>query len=362
MVRRIYLVSVRATELTEITAARPVRQGPGGPARKPLPIHRTTRSQESQDGPGTGGSGPTKLDPSGLNTDPLVQMRHPMSKPRPRRNSDTSIAAEERRRRDRRKPRETGQTSRRDRPSQTKPSRRLDVIDKLDVTSIYGIGVFHHDGPFDALNPHRNRKLGTKAPMQAFPEGSSNNALGGPTTDPKVFHNQFLGHAGAGAYSDYANGSGQEYNPRMKDPTGSSARHSTFNPMSKADLVHGEETLGLGTSTFLDQTPAPRAAVQNQETGNLAVGGGGMLRKKSIAQRIRGINRDRPSGFHPSGSVTSPEGLCIAAKWTRPEARTRRTHSSTSMGRKRACWSKRGSSRTREISGQTRRIRPERVQ
>lgn len=248
-------------------------------------------------------------DPSGLNTDRRVQMRHPMSKPRPRRNSDTSIGEDERRRRDRRRPRDSKQPGQKDRPPQTKPSKRLDIIDKLDVTGIYGVGVFHHDGPFDALNPHRNRRLGSKAPMQAFPEGSANNALIGPTADPKAFHNQFLGHAGAGAYADYANGASSDYRVGEKDSRASSTRLTTFNPLSKAELVHGEETLGLGTSTFLDNTPASRAVLQSQEA-ELASGlnGGGMMRKKSIAQRIRGINRDRAYGFHPSGSMTSPEG------------------------------------------------------
>jgi hypothetical protein len=58
-------------------------------------------------------------------------------------------------------------------------------------------------------------------------------------------------------------------------------------------LVHGDETEGLGTSTFLEGTPAARSAIvrrqveQAQETAE-----GGLQRKKSLAQRIR--QRTRP--------------------------------------------------------------------
>lgn len=63
---------------------------------------------------------------------------------RPRRNSESSIRdvrplmdEEERRRRDRER---RARESRRNGSKSTKPNKKLDVIDKLDVTSIYGMG------------------------------------------------------------------------------------------------------------------------------------------------------------------------------------------------------------------------------
>ncbi|KAL5641471.1 hypothetical protein ACGC1H_001824 [Rhizoctonia solani] len=47
-----------------------------------------------------------------------------------------------------------------------KKSTHVDVIDKLDYSGI-GAATFHHDGPFDACAPSRNKNK-TKAPMFAF--------------------------------------------------------------------------------------------------------------------------------------------------------------------------------------------------
>ncbi|KAJ3803319.1 Pal1 cell morphology protein-domain-containing protein [Lentinula aff. detonsa] len=45
-------------------------------------------------------------------------------------------------------------------------SQHADVIDRLDITGV-GLTMFHHDGPFDACAPSRNRHR-TKAPMMAW--------------------------------------------------------------------------------------------------------------------------------------------------------------------------------------------------
>ena len=62
------------------------------------------------------------------------------------------------------------------------PSRKkgspLDSIDKLDITGMYGQGSFHHDGPFDACRPHRNKRT-SRAPVAAFPVNGPNNTLDG---------------------------------------------------------------------------------------------------------------------------------------------------------------------------------------
>ncbi|KAG8744694.1 hypothetical protein FRC10_009608 [Ceratobasidium sp. 414] len=51
-------------------------------------------------------------------------------------------------------------------PAPVKKPTHVDVIDKLDYSGI-GATMFHHDGPFDACAPSRNKNR-TKAPMYAF--------------------------------------------------------------------------------------------------------------------------------------------------------------------------------------------------
>jgi Pal1 cell morphology protein len=82
-------------------------------------------------------------------------------------------------------------------------------------------------------------------------------------------------------------------------------RTEAFNATARVDPVHGDETLGLGTSTFLEGAPASRTAMQRRESETEAnLKSGGLQRKKSLAQKIRGINR---AGMAPSGRVMSPE-------------------------------------------------------
>lgn len=159
--------------------------------------------------------------------------------------------------------------------------------------------VFHHDGPFDACNPNRNRKGVRTAPLQAFPEDSTNMALGGTgpvnkNIDLDLFHGRT-----AEGWNDFAS------TGTAPDSVGRSAEGVNFDPTSRIEPVHGPTSLGLGTSTFLDGAPASRTAMQRRTSENeqtLANGGGGLQRKKSLAQRIRGgINRA------PSGRVISPE-------------------------------------------------------
>lgn len=63
--------------------------------------------------------------------------------------------------------RQTGEKSRKTSPRPpAKKSTHVDVIDKLDYSGI-GAATFHHDGPFDACAPSRNKNK-TRAPMYAF--------------------------------------------------------------------------------------------------------------------------------------------------------------------------------------------------
>src|SRR3569833_4754356 len=67
-----------------------------------------------------------------------------------------------------------------------------------------GPAVFHHDGPIDALTPHRNRN-GKRAPKQAFPKDSLNNVLGGSgPLHTRPAHASFLGFGVVVVFKDFA--------------------------------------------------------------------------------------------------------------------------------------------------------------
>ncbi|KAK4187246.1 Pal1 cell morphology protein-domain-containing protein [Podospora australis] len=293
------------------------RRGPPPPGRENMPPgnrsggppnHRPTRSQEEalrarkQQGPATGdliGSfGPDR-------SPPRRQER------RPRRNSESSVVGadrvlteEERKARDqRRRDRERRHRDGKDR----KPvSRKLDIIDQLDATSIYGTGIFHHDGPFDALNPHRNRTGSRRAPMQAFPEGSLNNTLGGSgPLNARPDHATFLGQNGDEAFQEWSTGKDRN---GFEPPIPRKGETPVFDPLSRGSVLHGDESLGLGTSTFLEGTPAARTAIQKREEERAAeIQTEGLQRKKSLAHRIRNINRG-PRDLNNTGRLTNPEG------------------------------------------------------
>jgi hypothetical protein len=170
----------------------------------------------------------------------------------------------------------------------------------------------HHDGPYDACNPHRNRQGSRRAPMQAFAKDSANNTIGGSgPLNKRPDHATFMGHGEDEAFMDYSTGkkepSGSGYAEGSRRGTGGNM--SVFDPTSRGSILHGDETLGLGTSTFLEGTPAARTDIQRREKERAEAGvDGGLTRKKSLAQRIRGINRPQ-QGFVPAGRLTNPEGV-----------------------------------------------------
>ncbi|KAI4735858.1 Pal1-domain-containing protein [Aureobasidium sp. EXF-12298] len=262
--------------------------------------HRPARSQEDESrrrGPAPPRGPPRPPRENGL--DIIAGASKVESSRRPRRNSESSILdsrEEDRKRRERRKEREERREKEgRTKDGKAKPTRKpqgLDLIDKLDVTGIYGQGLFHHDGPFDACNPHRNRKKDVRAPMQAFPADSANNALGGSgPLNKNIDLDRFHGR-GEDAFNDYSQS-------RVQVP----AKHvQSFNPTDRVEQIHTSESVGLGTSTFLEGAPASRKDLQRREseTETSAFPGGGLTRKKSLAVRLRGLSQNR--------TVTSPDG------------------------------------------------------
>ena len=209
----------------------------------------------------------------------------------------------------------------RSRSSRKKAQYQLDIIDKLDVSSIYGTGMFHHDGPFDACNPSRNRKGLRSTPMEAFPEDSANNSLGGSgPVNPKMDLDLYHGYT-VEAHNDFSASTTANGRPEQQKKNTS---NNEWDAKQRGEVVHGAQTMGLGTSTHLDGTPASRAAIKESDAennlNNQTSSGGGLQRKKSIAQRIRGIsNRDssinggglrgnRDSTINYSTAPTTPRG------------------------------------------------------
>ncbi|KAK4961512.1 hypothetical protein LTR10_002002 [Elasticomyces elasticus] len=290
------------------------------PSRGTLPPpppsgHRPAGSGERPPRPSRGPESPPKREhrsqrPRGMSESSVIDEKERRERrERDRIDRPERTESEERRRRERRKEREERHRREKEKvrkggASGAAPLKRpqgLDIIDKLDVTGIYGQGLFHHDGPFDACNPHRNAKGGRRpAPMQAFPAGSANMALGGSgPLRSKIDLDKFHGRGEEG-FADYA--------------VTRKADTAVVNPTDRVEPVHGEESHGLGTSTFLEGAPASKAALQRRESEDQGMGigepaggmmGGGLGRKKSLAQRFRGMSASRRGGA--SGDLRSPD-------------------------------------------------------
>jgi hypothetical protein len=171
--------------------------------------------------------------------------------------------------------------------------------------------VFHHDGPFDACNPHRNRQGSRRAPMQAFPKDSLNNVLGGGgPLNKRPDHATFLGNNDEEAFKDYSKGGAghNDYEPYPNNQKPSSKEPSLLIASQKVEPIHGDESLGLGTSTFLEGAPASRTAMQRRASEQNSPPDG-LSRKKSLAQKIRGINNNNRREYGPSGRMTNPDGV-----------------------------------------------------
>lgn len=136
--------------------------------------------------------------------------------------------------------------------------------------------------------------------MQAFAKDSANNTIGGSgPLNKRPDHKQFLGQDSHDASTMYA------AKPRKEEM-------ELFDPTQRGDFEYGEETLGLGSSTFLEGTPATHAAiVRNQHETAQEAAESGLGRKKSVVQRFKSIKRGgREHGDF--GRVTSPESYYTA--------------------------------------------------
>lgn len=159
--------------------------------------------------------------------------------------------------------------------------------------------------------------------MQAFAKDSINNTLGGSGPVNKDLDlNQFHGR-GAEGFTDYSTSGVGSFVAEPEPYAGASApirrgagvrpgvdRTTSYNPTDRGEPVHGSESLGLGTSTFLEGAPAAKAAIQRRQSESEGSGGGsGLGRKRSLAQKIRGISNATRHVDRPAGRVTSPNGM-----------------------------------------------------
>ncbi|ODV78509.1 Pal1-domain-containing protein [Suhomyces tanzawaensis NRRL Y-17324] len=199
-------------------------------------------------------------------------------------------------------------------------AKNLDTIDKLDVTGFFG-GGFHHDGPFDACTPHRNKNV-KSAPVKAFPPDGPNSSIkgyGGTDKNQQINlafgqfedQNEIVGRKTSIKYKPKDTTVTKTYEteepPQIRTPADISSNPSIVNFASnlKAEPVHGSTTAGLGSSTFIDGAPAPKSS----ETEYLNVSNGGLGRKKSLVQRLRKNSHSENSTRRNSNdsSLTSPE-------------------------------------------------------
>jgi len=150
--------------------------------------------------------------------------------------------------------------------------------------------------------------------MQAFPKDSLNNVLGGGgPLNKRPDHATFLGNNDDEAFKDYSKGGAgvSGYEPYTNDvELRRKQEASVQSATTRVEPIHGEETLGLGTSTFLEGAPASRTAMKRRESEHAALPEGGLGRKKSLAQKIRGINNSRRE--YGNGRVTSPDGALVS--------------------------------------------------
>jgi hypothetical protein len=142
--------------------------------------------------------------------------------------------------------------------------------------------------------------------MQAFPEGSLNNTIGGAgPLNARPNHATFLGQQDDEAFKEWSQGGRDKSAAERKDLP------PVFDPLSRGHILHGDESLGLGTSTFLEGTPAARTAIQKREEERAAeVVNEGLQRKKSLAHRVRNIGRGGRD-FQNPGRMPNAEAMPI---------------------------------------------------
>lgn len=186
-------------------------------------------------------------------------------------------------------------------------SKNVDTIDKLDVTGFFGGGKFHHDGPFDACTPQRNKDT-KAAPVDAFPIDGPNNSIKGmaPNNSKDEQYDMVFGIDQSNnydnAYPDTRVRSNSEAELLKRGYTNGTIIKRAESDLDKTILeskqpglaqvdagqttkLHGDTTLGLGSSTFMDGAPAYGSKTSPSSNS------GGLQRKKTFLGRMKTIVR-----------------------------------------------------------------------
>lgn len=189
----------------------------------------------------------------------------------------------------------------------SKKAEGVDTIDRLDVTGLFG-GAFHHDGPFDACNPHRNKN--TKiAPVMAFPIDGPNSTIKGlgPNNSKEHTINTVLGTNNPDFDDDDVIENGYTNDPdtrkAIRNKVTFDAPLVVIDAKTQQEQIHGSTTLGLGSSTFLEGAPASAAAKQEELKFDQAQ----LSRKKSLSRRLlsSGNNGNVPSRNNTTSNYNS---------------------------------------------------------
>lgn len=146
--------------------------------------------------------------------------------------------------------------------------------------------------------------------MQAFPKDSLNNSIGGSgPLNKRPDHKTFMGQGEDEAFREFSNN-------HQPPSSGKIAPIGVFDPLQRGTALHGDQSLGLGTSTFLEGTPAARTTIQRREAERAQdIQDNPLQRKKSLAQRFRSINRG-PREPHPTRAFSTDSGPASAGATT----------------------------------------------
>lgn len=253
----------------------------------------------------------------------------PPSKPAPRRSTSVDVPIQE-------KSRSSGKS----RPK--KGSQHADVIDRLDFT---GVGpMFHHDGPFDACAPSRNKHT-AKAPMMAW--GGQQDLAKQLSSGQGAYPSPYAYDAFSNDYPEppkkKVDAIAEAWGIHEPEPFedfsagGGSGRHEGDTPASSiyngrgAHRQREESSRGVTTSSRRGAVPPPQPifmqeSSEGEQTGSPPASPGFPKRSKSLMQRIRKM-RDAPN-VPAAPEYETPPSPNLPSGAQAPDGYSRPTHKS----------------------------------
>lgn len=145
----------------------------------------------------------------------------------------------------------------------------LDPIDRLDQSGIPGLS-FHHDGPFDVISPKRNSRDNQNAPILAFPD-EKDVPIETLRTVPKPKLSRRAEKDDIDILDDIfgVNDVDEDNSDSADDDGDDDFLLDPDDTVARSNIVHGQYTDGLGSTTFLAGAGAPsRSNTLNRGSGN----------------------------------------------------------------------------------------------